>query len=52
MIVIVINLDFKRAFETIGRNKFLRKLHKYDIKGDCLKWFQKGARKLNVKMYV
>ncbi|RWS08584.1 uncharacterized protein B4U79_13453, partial [Dinothrombium tinctorium] len=31
-------IDIKRAFETIDREKLLRKLNKYGLKGDVLKW--------------
>ena len=32
-------LDFKRAFETIGRDILLKKLSCYGIKDKKLKWF-------------
>lgn len=35
----VVFLDFKRAFETIDRNKLIKKLDKYGIKSNVLKWF-------------
>lgn len=33
-------LDFKRAFETIDRDKLIKKLNKNGIKGNVLKWFK------------
>lgn len=33
-------LDFKRAFETIDRDKLINKLKKYGIKSNVLKWFK------------
>ncbi|XP_046750156.1 uncharacterized protein LOC124413536 [Diprion similis] len=35
----VVFLDFKRAFETVDRQRLLIKMEKYGIKGMVLKWF-------------
>ena len=37
-------MDFKRAFETINRNKLLIKLSKYGINGNELNWFDEYLR--------
>ena len=38
--VIAVFLDFKRAFETVDRGILLKKLSKYGIKNNELKWFE------------
>lgn len=38
-IVVVVALDFKRAFETLDRRITLKKLQRYGIDGTALKWF-------------
>lgn len=37
--VLVVFVDFKRAFETIDRDVLLRKLERYGVRGVELKWF-------------
>lgn len=39
-IVIAVFLDLKRAFETVGRERLLKKLEKYGIRGMANKWFE------------
>lgn len=36
----VVFMDLKRAFETIDRERLLRKMHQYGIKGAALEWFR------------
>lgn len=36
----VIFLDFKRAFETIDRNRLIKKLYNYGIRDKVLEWFR------------
>jgi hypothetical protein len=38
-IIITVSLDFKRAFETISRQKLMAILEKYGIRGKELEWF-------------
>lgn len=37
---IVVFLDLKRAFETIDRNRMIKKLQNLGVKGNELKWFE------------
>ena len=37
--IIVVSIDFKRAFETISRDLFLKKCQKYGFSDCALKWF-------------
>jgi hypothetical protein len=38
--IVVVFLDFKRAFETIDRELLLRRMEQYGIKGAELSWFR------------
>ena len=39
-IIIIVSIDFKRAFETISRSLFLQKCRKYGFTIKALKWFE------------
>ncbi len=40
MFIVSVFLDFKRAFETINRSKLIKKLKKYGISGNALRWLR------------
>lgn len=44
MFTVVVFLDLKRAFETINREKLIKKLENYGLSGIVLKWFYNYLR--------
>ena len=40
LIIVVVFLDFKRAFETVKKDLLILKLQKYGVEGTVLQWFR------------